>query len=286
MTRAVAEKLQAVADNLVVESEEVSLQSNLLQQLKTALDGKATCGGGSDDGSYDEGYAAGQQAEYDRFWDAFQQNGNRTDYRSAFFGPGWDGVSFRPKYVIKAVGSAAAMCQFMYFDRNRSNTDLVDLSNVQFDVSETTDAYNMFSNASVDSVTLAFSEKVTSLNAAFTKGERGNVLGMNITLCMPNPNCNVTNMFSYHNVRSLNLLPGSIIGQNGMSLRWALGLSKADITSVVNALSATTSGLTVTLSQTAVNAAFETASGVNDGSTSTEWLTLAGTKTNWTITLG
>jgi hypothetical protein len=33
----------------------------------------------------------------------------------------------------------------------------------------------------------------------------------------------------------------------------------------------------------AVNKAFETSEGANDGKTSTEWETLIGTKTNWTI---
>ena len=62
-------------------------------------------------------------------------------------------------------------------------------------------------------------------------------------------------------------------------------LSKASITSIINALSSTTSGLTVTLSKTAVNTAFETESGGADGSTSQEWLALATTKSNWTISL-
>lgn len=62
-------------------------------------------------------------------------------------------------------------------------------------------------------------------------------------------------------------------------------LSKPSITSIINCLSTTTSGLTVTLSKTAVNNAFETSEGVADGSTSQEWLNLVATKTNWTISL-
>jgi hypothetical protein len=33
---------------------------------------------------FDEVYDAGKQAEYDAFWDVFQNNGNRTDYARAF----------------------------------------------------------------------------------------------------------------------------------------------------------------------------------------------------------
>ena len=35
-------------------------------------------------GGYTEGFDAGRQAEYDAFWDTYQLNGTRTEYRSAF----------------------------------------------------------------------------------------------------------------------------------------------------------------------------------------------------------
>jgi hypothetical protein len=62
-------------------------------------------------------------------------------------------------------------------------------------------------------------------------------------------------------------------------------LNKASITSVINALSTTTSGLTVTFSKSAVNNAFATAEGAADGSTSAEWTALKNTRTNWNIAL-
>jgi hypothetical protein len=57
------------------------------------------------------------------------------------------------------------------------------------------------------------------------------------------------------------------------------------LTNIVNALSTTTTGLFVTLRKDAVNKAFETSEGAMDGSTSDEWLALAATKANWTISL-
>ena len=69
-----------------------------------------------------------------------------------------------------------------------------------------------------------------------------------------------------------------------ISFEW-LALDKANTTSVINALSATTTGQTLTLNLSAVNAAFETSSGAKDGSTSTEFAALIATKTNWTIIL-
>lgn len=75
------------------------------------------------------------------------------------------------------------------------------------------------------------------------------------------------------------------IKANGLDLTPCSKLSKASITSVINALSDTTNALKVQLSKTAVNNAFETSSGVVDGSTSEEWTTLIATKANWTIAL-
>lgn len=57
-------------------------------------------GGSGDNGSYEEGYEQGKQAEYDRFWDVYQDNGNRNNYASAFGGTGWSEETFNPKYDI------------------------------------------------------------------------------------------------------------------------------------------------------------------------------------------
>lgn len=46
-------------------------------------------------------YDAGQKSEYDRFWESYQENGNRTNYNGAFYGKGWSNETFKPKYDIK-----------------------------------------------------------------------------------------------------------------------------------------------------------------------------------------
>jgi hypothetical protein len=74
------------------------------------------------------------------------------------------------------------------------------------------------------------------------------------------------------------------IGQNEFNTQRS-PLNKNSITSVINALSKTKSGLTVTFSRNAVNKAFETAEGLADGSTSQAWLDLIAKRNNWTISL-
>ena len=46
-------------------------------------------------------FDAGKQAEYDRFWDEFQEYGNRTNYSGAFSYGGWNDKTYNPKYTIR-----------------------------------------------------------------------------------------------------------------------------------------------------------------------------------------
>lgn len=55
---------------------------------------------------YAEGYEQGKQAEYDRFWDVYQENGNRTNYYQAFLQIGWYDTTFNPKYPIVCKGGS------------------------------------------------------------------------------------------------------------------------------------------------------------------------------------
>ena len=54
-----------------------------------------------------DGYAKGKQANYDVFWDSFQQNGKRTAYAYGF--RYWNGECFRPKYDIVPTGNTATL---------------------------------------------------------------------------------------------------------------------------------------------------------------------------------
>jgi hypothetical protein len=58
----------------------------------------------------DEVYEAGKQAEYNEFWDKFQDYGNRTDYTSAF--RGFPNEIYNPKYDLQGgMNSAFALCK-------------------------------------------------------------------------------------------------------------------------------------------------------------------------------
>ena len=101
----IAEQLQTIADNVP-------------KVYQAGYDDGAAAGGGGGSGDYDEGYADGKQAEYDAFWDAYQDNGNRNVYVDGFIREGWNEVTYNPKYPI--VGGTYGF-QSMY-----SNSHIVD----------------------------------------------------------------------------------------------------------------------------------------------------------------
>ena len=89
-----------------------------IDEAKAALDSRINAGGGGD---YDEGVEAGKQAEYDKFWDAYQENGNRYDYAYGFYNLGWTDDSFMPKYDIKMrLNNYAAFCWSKIIDTKRT----------------------------------------------------------------------------------------------------------------------------------------------------------------------
>jgi hypothetical protein len=70
----------------------------------------------------------GIQSEYDRFWDAFQNNGKRTYYTYAFYGPDtWTDETYNPKYPIKV----------LYCNQMFANSSITD-TKVPIDISEST----------------------------------------------------------------------------------------------------------------------------------------------------
>ena len=94
-------------------------------QMADAVNGVYMAGYGK---AYNEGEAdgveigkqLGKQAEYDRFWDAYQNYGNRTDYSSGFRGLGWTDDTYNPKYPINANASGGS--GFMFNTSRITNT--------------------------------------------------------------------------------------------------------------------------------------------------------------------
>ena len=189
---------------------------------------------------YTTGFEEGKQAEYNAFWDNYQENGNRTDYRYGFSGVGWTESTYNPKYpIVPAAYAASSMYQYALVTKVKN----VDFSNV----------LNYFTSIFNNCTKLKTIENIklpTNCQGAFTAIFN---------------NCIALEEFGFTGT----------IQNNGIDLHWSTKLNKASIERIINALSTTTSGLTVTLSAEAVANAF----------TNAEWEALEATKTNWNISL-
>ena len=212
---------------------------------------------------------AGGDSHYDAFWDVYQQNGERTIYRWGFTGRGWTDEIFKPKYNIAPVGSSDYM--FVY-TKIANLKACLESCGVTLDLSKATNTANIFaysyslttlpkidlSSSTVNNGTFDGDYKLKSIDEL--------VLGENT----PYSNGSFNECYELENM----IVTGTI-GKNGFNVKWSTKLSKASIESIINALSSTTSGLSVTISKTAKEAAF----------TDAEWSALIATKSNWTISL-
>lgn len=206
---------------------------------------------------YDAGIAEGRNAEWSDFWDDFQLNGERRNYYYAFFSRWnlgtWSNKTFKPKYPIVADGGANAtadtdVCRNMLY----GCYGITEIK--QAIVLRNTRLHSTFADVyylkAIHDLTL---ENITYAHQPFAQCPT--LVSLNIK---------------------------GEIAVNGFSWAECIKLDRDSIVKIIGILSTTTTGLTVTLSATAVNNAFATD---GTGSTSAEWLALVATRSNWTIAL-
>lgn len=229
-------------------------------------------------------HEAGKEAEWSAFWDIFQSNGQLTSYNYAFAYGKFNDETFRPKYDIRPT-SAERM--FAY------NNNVGVGTNASYCI---TDLSTCLSKAGVvlDTSKCENMNNVFYMGRGFTRIPTISFEGCNGIIGATFYGCynlhtiykvilksDGTNEFS---LDSWDLPFGQCIGLQNITIEGVIGnsisfwqspLSAASITSIVNALSPTASGKTLTLSTSAVNSAF----------TTDEWNSLKATKSNWAFSL-
>ena len=219
-------------------------------------------------------YEAGKKAGYDAFWDAYQQNGERTNYRHAFAGNGWDEHTLKPKYDVNVSNGYMMFYQL----KSDANIDLVKIEEecgITFDFSQCTD----FQYFAYGPGVVRFGTIDTRAKEAFAQflGNNSNLHTVEKLILKDDGSQTITNASWFVPQLLVNI---DIEGKLGYSVRClSPKLTKASIISFINALYEGSEGQTLSLSKTAVNNAF---SGGADGD---EWQALVATKPNWTISL-
>lgn len=225
--------------------------------------------------TYNKSY--GEYMARKSFWEnlLYRANGTAHQY-TRIFSYQWSRKTFKPVIDIMLSGdSSYAFSAWVFSDRELVNLKgIFKRLGVQFDISQCTKVEGMFDYA----MAIGYIPEL-NVTGCTTESSTRNLFSYaeylrEIDKIIVNENTYYKGWFdSCEKLREVRF--EGTIAKGGMNLQWSTKLSRASIESVINALSSTTSGLTVTFSKTAVNNAFTTA----------EWNALAATKSNWTISL-
>lgn len=271
----VNEKMTAIADAIRAKTghtEKLGLDA-MAAAVPQVYEAGYTAGEESQAGQYE----AGRQAQYDSFWDTYQHNGSRTNYDRDFNGTGWTTQTFRPKYDIKPTGALQSI-----FRGSNIQGDLPAICGEQgitIDFSGATSGTEWFFQSKFTHIGTVDTRGVANLYRFFSMA---NSLVTVDNIILKEDGTQTTADFLY-SCRALENL--TITGTIGYSIdvHNSTKLTRTSIESIVNALSDTATGQTLTLSETAVNTAFGDEN--NYGMDTAQWGQLCDSKPNWTITL-
>lgn len=236
---------------------------------------------GQSGNGYDEGFADGKQAEYDRFWDDYlNPEGIYATWSYRFAGIGWNDDTFRPPCDIVPTGSASMMFA------GCGVTDMKALCQnlgIKIDLSKTTSISQIFADSNI--TTFGVIDTTGSTNARYILYNAIKMIIVDKVILKDDGSQTFDSAFL--NCRELeDITFEGVIGKSA-DLHWSTKLTRASIESIITHLSDTTEGQTLTLSSTAVERefAYDYDGNYIDGANSAEWYDLIETKPNWTISL-
>lgn len=217
-------------------------------------------------------YEEGKKAEHSEFWDSYLCTRQMNHF---FSGPGWNDNNFEPTKDLKPLSA------YMMF-RDTGITDVwgrMEELGLTLDFSTCNNFYHAFYgykgtwHGVIDMSNVVTGTSCFHNNSNLTEIKKlivteSTVFNTNFTGCTALVEMPVV----------------GTIGKNGLDVSPCVNLNKKSIESIIKALSATTSGLTVTFSKTAVDNAFGI--DVDDASTypeGSEYYNLRYSKSNWTF---
>jgi hypothetical protein len=234
----------------------------------------------------------GMQAERDAFWDAYFDGLEKACFRQAFTSNKWGFRNFFPTRDIEPVGDASQLFYDFGSSTDGANDAAGDLAQrlrdcgVVLDTSKATSLKFAFSYARISCIPtidvtglIGNADELFSHTWAFLKKIEKIITNETVTYNNWFVNCTGLTDISFE---------GNI--GNDINLQWSTKLSKDSIKSILiaadNSIWIGTPRFTVTLSRAAVNKAFETSEGANDGSESYEWTSwISNTEGYYTTTL-
>lgn len=181
-------------------------------------------------------YEAGEKAEWDKFWDTYQDYGKRTRYGYAFSGIGWakNGL-LPPKYhMTLSHGTASNYCIFTDF--NNGADSKYDMSEIcaMMDCSNAIRLTSMYADAKVENITVDMGNCSNAQNMFSCANGGGGI--DKVFLKVTEKLTSATNMFLYcTHLETLRFTEDSVIAVS-LSFAQSSLLSNESVDSIVNAL--------------------------------------------------
>ena len=227
----------------------------------------------------------GMQTEYNRFQDSFYRTA--TTYTPSvgqfmFAGQGWNNETFKPNHNLKIKYGYGTFWQ------SGIRGDLVEILEelgIEIDFSESTSFQYCFAGSEFTRIGVIDARNATILAQLFHS--QGYIETVDKLILSDTPT-QAANFYSFQCVELKNITIEGAIGAGEWTFQSCTKLTKASITSIVNALYNVDGYVppnVLAFSNTAVKNAFETSPGAADGNTSAEWEALKATKPNWSIVL-
>ena len=196
-------------------------------------------------------YEAGKRAEYDRFWDNYQNLGYRENYAYAFAGEGWYPDLFKPKYQF-AKNTYNTQYMFSMFNRSKSNQNYVpdfDLAEhlnnlgITLDTSKCSNFTHMYSESDIVRIPEL---NVTSCSTFWVFASNSKIKIIDKIILKADGSTLFNTTFNGLNDLEQVTFEGAI-GQNGFNVQWSTKLTHDSLMSIINHLqdkSTDTSGTT------------------------------------------
>ena len=183
-------------------------------------------------------YEKGKKYEYDKFWDANQDNGSRTYYAGGYRGnSGWTKDNFYPKYDIKPVGNASQIFYAWEYVA-KHNIDLAQRLEDCGVILDTSQATNLQSAFNYTKFTRIPTVDITGTTIA-NEGLFGNNWGTLVTIdkIIMNENNLISKTWFSNCSGLINLTIEGKIGQNDFNVKDCKKLTKESLLSILKALS-------------------------------------------------
>lgn len=200
-------------------------------------------------GNTEEAFEQGKQAQYDEFWDGFQQNGSKTNYNYAFYGTNWNDAIFKPKYDIVPT----AIVQTFYNSPITDLTSILEKQGVVLDTSNCTNFSFAFAHSKLTNIPKINMSTCTNSSSTFVSS-RSIVRIEGIV----SSEKTIFDKSTFQNCSALKhiIFEGTIASD--ITLQWSKKLDRASILSLLQCLNATVSGITATLPSKCIDTVTDT----------------------------